>query len=76
MLTPRLVIAHNTSIRRAWCALCNRRQDFVIGLELFRIDTLELVCEGCGQQYAPDLVSLLTLSRCVRLDRHAEKPGK
>lgn len=76
MRIPRLVIARNTSIRRAWCALCNQRQDFVIGLELFRIDTLELVCGSCGQQYAPDLVSLLTLGRCVRIDRHAEKPGK
>lgn len=76
MLTPRLVIARNPSIRRAWCALCNQRRDFMIGLALFRIDTLELVCEGCGQQYAPDLVALLALGRYVRIDRHAEKQGK
>jgi hypothetical protein len=76
MPTPRLVIAHNPSIRRAWCARCNQRRNFATGLALFRIDTLELVCEDCGQQDAPDLAALLALSRCVRIDMGAEKEEK
>lgn len=74
MSMPRLVIARNPSTRRALCAVCNQRQDFAIGLELFRIDTLELVCQGCGQQAAPDMVALLTLARSLPLDRMIEKP--
>lgn len=74
MSMPRLVIARNPSTRRALCALCNQRRDFAIGLELFRIDTLELVCQSCGQQVAPDMVALLTLSRRLPIDRITEKP--
>ena len=61
MSAPRLVIARNTGTRRALCALCNKRRDFALGLELFSIDTLELVCWVCGQEYAPELVGLLSL---------------
>ena len=61
MSTPRLVIARNTGTRRTLCALCNKRRDFTLGLELFRIDTMELVCWICGQEHAPDLVALLSL---------------
>jgi hypothetical protein len=59
--TPRLVISRNTGTRRTLCALCNTRRDFTLGLELFRIDTMELVCWPCGKEHAPDLVALLAL---------------
>ncbi len=59
--TPRLVIARNTGMRRTLCAMCNKRRDFTLGLELFRIDTMELVCWNCGQEHAPDLMALLSL---------------
>ena len=62
MSTPQLVIARHTETCRTRCALCNRRRDFALGLELFRIDTMELVCWICGQEHAPDLVALLSLS--------------
>lgn len=65
MEPPRLVIARNTGIRRAFCALCNQCRDFAIGLELFRIDTLELVCGECGQKHAPEMVDLLALGWSV-----------
>ncbi len=59
---PRLVIARNTGTRRTLCSVCNELRDFNLGPELFRIDTLELVCQPCGWQRAPDLVTLLVLS--------------
>lgn len=59
---PRLAIAHNTGTRRALCSICNQPRDFNLGAELFRIDTLELVCQPCGWERAPDLVTLLILS--------------
>ncbi len=62
MSSPKLVIARNTGTRRTHCALCNKRRDFALGLELFRIDTLELVCLLCGREHAPELVALLALS--------------
>lgn len=62
MSSPKLVIARNTGIRRTHCALCNKQRDFSLGLELFRIDTLELVCLLCGREHAPELVALLALS--------------
>lgn len=61
MSAPTLVIARNTGVRRADCALCNKRRDFSLGLELFRIDTFELVCLLCGREHAPELVALLAL---------------
>lgn len=61
MDAPRLVIARNTGVRRAYCALCNKRRDFSLGLELFRFDTFELVCLLCGREHAPELVALMAL---------------
>jgi hypothetical protein len=61
MSAPNLVITRNTGTRRAYCALCNKRRDFSLGLELFRIDTFELVCLLCGREHAPELVALLAL---------------
>ncbi len=61
MSIPRLVIARNTGTRRILCALCNKRRDFTLGLELFRVDTMELVCWLCGKEHASDLVALLSL---------------
>jgi hypothetical protein len=61
MNNPNLIIARNSGIRRTFCALCNEQRDFSIGLELFRIDTFELVCLICGQKHAPELVALLAL---------------
>jgi hypothetical protein len=61
MSAPKLVITRNTGTRRAYCALCNKRRDFSLGLELFRIDTFELVCLLCGREHAPELVALLAL---------------
>jgi len=58
---PKLVIGRNTGTRRAYCSLCNKRREFSLGLELFRIDTLELVCLLCGREHAPELVTLLAL---------------
>ena len=49
MSAPKLVIARNTGVRRTYCALCTKRRDFSLGLELFRIDTFELVCLLCGR---------------------------
>jgi hypothetical protein len=63
MSTTKLVIARNTGTRRTYCALCNQQRDFSLGLELFRIDTFELICLHCGQEHAPELVALLTLGR-------------
>lgn len=62
MDSPRLVIARNTGTRRAFCSICTQVCDFHPGPELFRIDTLELVCRQCGWKQAPDLVTLLLLS--------------
>ncbi len=62
MNTPRLIIARNTGTRQTLCALCNQPRNFALGPELFRIDTLELVCRHCGKEQAPDLVALLMLS--------------
>ena len=59
---PKLVIGRNTGISRAYCAICNKRRDFSLGLELFRLDTYELVCLLCGREHAPELVALLALS--------------
>ncbi len=61
MDVPKLVIARNTGTRRGYCALCNKRRDFSVGLELFRLDTFELVCLLCGREHAPELVALLAL---------------
>jgi hypothetical protein len=58
---PKLVIGRNTGTRRTYCSLCNKRREFSLGLELFRIDTLELVCLLCGREHAPELVTLLAL---------------
>ncbi len=58
---PNLIIARNTGTRRTFCAMCNESRDFSVGLELFRIDTFELVCLICGQKHAPELVALLAL---------------
>ncbi len=61
MQTPRLVIARNTGMHRARCSLCNQERHFSIGPELYRIDTLELVCLSCGKEQAPELVALLAM---------------
>jgi hypothetical protein len=66
MSTPKLVIARNTGTRRTYCALCNKQRDFSLGLELFRIDTFELVCGLCGREHAPELVALLTLGKTAQ----------
>lgn len=65
---PRLVIARNTGVRRTLCAVCNQASDFALGPELFRIDTLELVCQPCGWKQAPDLVALLALRPSLHHD--------
>ena len=62
MDTPRLVIARNSGPRRTLCSICNQSRDFHLGPELYRVDTLELVCQQCGWEQAPDLVTLLLLS--------------
>jgi hypothetical protein len=61
MNAPKLAIARNTGTTRTYCALCTKRRDFSLGLELFRIDTFELVCLLCGREHAPELVALLAL---------------
>ena len=61
MEIPNLIIARNAGTRRTFCAMCNESRDFSVGLELFRIDTFELVCLICGQKHAPELVALLAL---------------
>ena len=61
MHTPRLVIARNTGIHLARCAICNQERHFSLGPELYRIDTLELVCLSCGKENAPELVALLSM---------------
>ena len=61
MHTPRLVIARNTGMYHARCAMCNENRNFNLGPELFRIDTLELVCLACGREHAPDLAALLAM---------------
>jgi hypothetical protein len=61
MHTPRLVIAHNTGMHHARCAMCNQNRNFSLGPELFRIDTLELVCLACGREHAPELAALLAM---------------
>ena len=61
MNTPRLVIARNTGMHHARCAMCNQNHHFTPGPELFRIDTLELVCLGCGREHAPELAALLAM---------------
>ena len=77
MSTTKLVIARNTGTRRTYCSLCNKRRDFSLGLELFRVDTFELVCLLCGREHAPELVALLALgwsaqhfARDAHLARH------
>jgi hypothetical protein len=77
MGTTRLAIARNTGTRRAYCALCNKRRDFSLGLELFRIDTFELVCLLCGREQAPELVALLALGWSAQhfaRDEHHARP--
>ena len=66
MSTTKLVIARNTGTRRTYCALCNQQRNFSLGLELFRIDTFELVCLFCGREHAPELVALLALGRSAQ----------
>ncbi len=61
MGTPHLVISRNTGTRRTYCAVCDQQRDFSVGLELYRVDTFELVCLICGQKHAPELVALLAL---------------
>jgi len=51
----RVELKHNTTITNDPCAFCGTRTD-PDGLDYFKAGTWALVCDGCAQRYAPELV--------------------
>lgn len=41
------------------CGICGERANPQVPFDLFIASSSEIVCKGCGEKYAPDLVSLL-----------------
>ncbi len=44
------------------CAVCGGNTETAFGPDLFLEGTMQVVCRGCGRDYAPNLVALLELS--------------
>jgi hypothetical protein len=45
-----------------FCAVCGDNTATSMGPDLFLEGTMQVVCRGCGKEFAPNLVALLELS--------------
>jgi hypothetical protein len=55
----KLAIKPSSSASAELCALCGKKAEPQRPFDLFLNDTQQMVCKGCGEKHAPELVSLL-----------------
>lgn len=55
----KLAIKPSSAAGAGLCALCGKKTDPQRPFDLFLNDTQQLVCKGCGEKNAPELISLL-----------------
>ena len=61
-----VVIKHNEAVAAGPCGICGTTTNPALGPQFFLGDTAHLVCEECGDQYAPELSALLRLGRAAQ----------
>mgnify|MGYP001607467561 CR=1 FL=1 len=59
----KLSIKDNNLIKQDWCKICGSAVDPDSGPSLFMANSWSLVCDECGEKYAPDLLRLVKIHR-------------
>jgi hypothetical protein len=68
----KLALKYNGCTTHDPYAICGEQTDSVVGPELFLEDSWRLVCDICGERYAPELLRLKDIYSSLQL--HATKP--
>jgi hypothetical protein len=71
---PRLVLKYNGCVTNDPCAICGEQTHSIEGPELFLEDTRQLICDICGERYAPELLRLKDIYARARAE--AEEEGR